>query len=123
MSLPSIFGMPPNLDLQGGSILPASEVIAEYASSHPDIDFSSLTDIDDIAAYAEQVNLFTLNLPDGIIKASPYQWFKTPSDSAPLLPLGVQWQKRENGMSRGEPSILGEPSKKVQAISKQTITG
>jgi hypothetical protein len=91
-SLPSIFGLPANLDLKGRSILPAEEVVSAAESDNPDIDFSALTDIDDIDAYAEQVDLFKLKLPESIVKVSPYQWYKTPSGSYMLrLPDGVEY--------------------------------
>ena len=35
VSLPSIFGMPPNLDLKGGSILPAYEVVTGERVGEP----------------------------------------------------------------------------------------
>lgn len=80
-SLPSVFGLPANLDLNGKSIMEALEIVQQHAANNPDIDFSSLTNLDEIAAYAEQVDLFTLRLPDSIMKASPYTWYRTPTGS------------------------------------------
>jgi superfamily II DNA or RNA helicase len=91
-SLPSIFGLPINLDLKGASIIRAMDVVQSHASSHPDIDYSALLNLDDIGVHAERVDLFKVSSPDRVVRVSVGQWYKTPGGSYMLrLPDGIEY--------------------------------
>lgn len=78
-SVPSIFGLPPKLNLNGKSVVEAAEIIEAEVQDNPDLDFSGLTNLEDIASYIEDVDLFALKLPDSMDKVSAFGWYKTPA--------------------------------------------
>lgn len=87
VSLPSLFGLPANLDLAGRSVTRASEQLSEATKRVPGADFDRLKSIDDLDKFVEEVDLFKVTYPPEIIQISDYQWHRTFDGSYVLLLL------------------------------------
>lgn len=77
MSVPSLMGLPDNLDLGGGSALKAKQQLEKLQEQYPNIDFKNLKCVDDAEAYVEQVNLFEIRFPAEVEQNSMLKWSKT----------------------------------------------
>lgn len=81
VTLPTIFGLPATLDMNGATATKTAAILEEYSEKYPNSDFSDLTDLKDIKAHAERVDLFAFKVPEGIMKASPLMWYRRPDGS------------------------------------------
>jgi hypothetical protein len=77
VTLASIFGIGPRVDLKGGSVVAAQESFNEAKKLNPDVDFDKLETLDDLQSYVEMVDLFTTVWPEEVEKFSKLQWHKT----------------------------------------------
>jgi ATP-dependent helicase IRC3 len=87
VTLPSLFGMSQEMDLKGQSIVEAVEKLEKLKQQKPAVDFSKVTEIDKLEAYAEQVDLFKVEYAPEIIQLSQFMWHKT-GQAYVLLLLG-----------------------------------
>lgn len=76
--LPTLIGLPVNLDLKGKGLVWAAEKLEEEQKKNPNVDFSNLQDIDNIDAYVESVDLFAeiKNIPE-VEENSELIWHKS----------------------------------------------
>jgi ATP-dependent helicase IRC3 len=74
ITLPTLIGLPRNLDLVGRSLIDSKKIVDEMLEKHPHLDFTSLQDIDKIEAFVENVNLFEVKFPPEVEEHSPYTW-------------------------------------------------
>lgn len=89
ISLPSIFGLPPNLDLKGRTVVQAIDEIEAAEMARPDVDFSTLENLEDLQSYVERVDLFEVKFDPEVEANSELQWHKTPKGNyLILLPKG-----------------------------------
>lgn len=77
-TLPSLLGMPQNLNLRGESAVGVMQLLEEAQREHPNIDLSRLTDIDQLTAFIEQVDLWrTVEFAPEIVEHSNNSWHRS----------------------------------------------
>jgi ATP-dependent helicase IRC3 len=103
VTLPSLLGMNPKMDLKGKSVVQAARHLEKVQEEHPLIDFSTLKDITKVEAHIEAVNLWEVRFPDEITENSTMQWHKSPSGNyVLLLPDKGQNHLSQNALERWE---------------------
>jgi ATP-dependent helicase IRC3 len=75
-TLPSLIGLPGNLDLQGHGLVEAAELIEAAQEEHDTIDFTKLKAVDNLKQYIEQVDLFTIRFPSEVTDNSEFRWVR-----------------------------------------------
>ena len=95
VTLPSLLGMSPELNLQGGSLTDAAEKLEAMQEKFPGIDFTQLTDISKINAYVESVDLFAKPYGEEVLEFSKLAWM---ADSAGGYTLQIPEKKELKGM-------------------------
>jgi ATP-dependent helicase IRC3 len=92
VTLPSIFGLPPKLDLKGRSVLEAVQKIEEFEAAGkllPLSEMQDLEDIDTLQSYVEQIDLFQVTFSPEVERCSEYQWHKVgEGEYVLMLPQG-----------------------------------
>lgn len=76
VSLPSIFGLPPRIDLKARDVLEVAEMFEQERARRPDTDFSALEDLENVRSYVEKVDLFSGVFAPEVLAGSKYQWHK-----------------------------------------------
>jgi superfamily II DNA or RNA helicase len=76
ISVPSLMGMPKDLDLKGKTIMQAREKLERVAADFPTANLSDLQDLDRLDAIAEQVSLFQVRYPLEVSKLTDLAWTK-----------------------------------------------
>jgi superfamily II DNA or RNA helicase len=84
-TLPSIFGLPKNLNLKGMPITDAVDAIDSVMRGSPTLNLSGLEDLDNLQTYAEQVNLLEVKYAPEVEANSKYQWHKDSDGNYVLL--------------------------------------
>ncbi len=85
-SLPSVFGLPPKLDLEGKTITEAIDETAKIAEKFVrEVDASQFESIKDMQAYAEHVELLTLEVPSEVAEYSELLWMSDGKGGYKLL--------------------------------------
>jgi len=74
VTVPTLLGMPKDLDLRGGSLVGSCKKLEEMQAEFPHLDFTTLKDIDKIRAFVEDVNLFEVKFPPELEGASDFTW-------------------------------------------------
>src|ERR1035437_7060591 len=74
MTLPSLMGLPDGFDLKGGSAVGALKVLETAQEDNPNVDFKTLSSLDGLKSFIEQVNLFELRFPDEVTANSELKW-------------------------------------------------
>jgi len=95
VTLPSLLGMSPELNLQGGSLTDAAEKLEAMQEKFPGIDFTQLTDISKINAYVESVDLFAKPYGEEVLEFSKLAWM---ADSAGGYTLQIPEKQELKGM-------------------------
>ena len=95
VTLPSLLGMSPELNLQGGSLTDTAEKLEAMQEKFPGIDFTQLTDISKINAYVESVDLFAKPYGEEVLEFSKLAWM---ADSAGGYTLQIPEKKELKGM-------------------------
>jgi len=75
-TLPTLMGMPANLDLQGYRLVEAVESIEAAQEENPSIDFGKLKNIDKLQQFIAEVNLFEIRFPAEVEANSDFIWSK-----------------------------------------------
>lgn len=73
-TLPSLLGLPGNLDLQGHGLVEVAEKIEAAQEEHDTIDFTKLKTIEGLQQYIEQVDLFAIRFPSEVTDNSEFRW-------------------------------------------------
>ena len=84
-SLPSIFGLPKDLNPKGMPISELIDLVEQLREQHPGVDLSGLEDIDSAQTYIERVDLFEVRYPPEVEENSKYQWHRTSTGDYMLL--------------------------------------
>jgi hypothetical protein len=79
-----LFGLNPELDLQGGSVTAAADKMEALADKYPTIDLSHLTDLTKVDAYIESLDLFSEPYTEEVTQFSKLTWMGC-SDGSYLL--------------------------------------
>jgi ATP-dependent helicase IRC3 len=74
VTLPTLLGMPRNLDLHGRSLVGSCKLIEEKQAEFANLDFTTLKDIDKINAFVEEVNLFEVKFLPEVEANSEFVW-------------------------------------------------
>ena len=74
VTLPSLVGLNPDMDLQGQSVTAAAEKMEELQEQYPTVDLSQLTDITKVDAYIESLDLFAAPYTEEVKEFSKLTW-------------------------------------------------
>jgi len=74
VTLPSLLGLNPEMDLQGKSVTAVADKMEELQEKYPTIDLSQLTDITKVDAYIESLDLFAAPYTEEVEKFSKLTW-------------------------------------------------
>ncbi len=74
VTLPSLLGLNPEMDLQGESVTATAEKMEELQEKYPTIDFTHLTDISKVDAYIESMDLFAAPYTEEVKEFSKLTW-------------------------------------------------
>ena len=74
ITLPSLFGMNPAMNLHGGSVLAAEKELSDLQEKYPTVNLSNLTDLSKIKAYIESIDLFAEPYTEEVQKFSKLGW-------------------------------------------------
>jgi superfamily II DNA or RNA helicase len=77
LTLPTLFGMPWSIQLNGHSAYAAVKRIEELQETHPGIDFTKLDDFTQLDAFVEKAKLFEVRFPKEIEENSSLMWHKS----------------------------------------------
>jgi len=86
VTLPSLVGLSPDVDLKGEDMVKAVEKMEELQSKYPSVDLSHLTDLSKVKAYVESLDLFAQPFTEEIIQSSKLKWMTT-ADGAYTLQI------------------------------------
>ena len=74
VTFPSLLGLNPEMNLRGESVTKVVEKLEEIQEKHPSVDFSSLTDLSNVKAHIEALDLFSDTSPVEIKECSKLRW-------------------------------------------------
>jgi superfamily II DNA or RNA helicase len=74
VTLPSLLGLSPTLDLHGGSVIEAAEALEAAQDKYPSVDFTKLTDISKIKSFIESIDLFSSPYTEEVKEYSKLAW-------------------------------------------------
>lgn len=107
MNLPSLMGLPPKLDLKGGSAVSALKHLEEIAEkAAKPIDFKDLKSIDVIDSYVEQINMFEVRFPAEVEANSDLRWYKAVDGGYRMSIPGPAINKVGEPIKRGKPGWI-----------------
>ena len=86
VTLPTLVGLSPNLDLHGESVTVAAEKMEALQEKYPTIPLSHLTDLSKVEAYIESIDLFSDPYSEEVKENSSLSWVTT-SDGSYVLPI------------------------------------
>ena len=86
VTLPSLLGLNPLLDLHGGSIIEAAETLEAAQDKYPGVDFTNLTDITKVKAFIESIDLFAQPYSEEVIACSKLTWVASGDDYVISIP-------------------------------------
>jgi superfamily II DNA or RNA helicase len=76
VTMPSLLGLPTNLDLKGKSVIRAKEQFEKVAKEFPSADLSEVLSLSKLDAIAEDIALFQVHYPPEVSKLSEFGWRK-----------------------------------------------
>ena len=86
VTLPSLLGLSPTLDLHGGSVTEAAEALEAAQDKYPSVDFTKLTDISKIKSFIESIDLFAAPYSPEVTEFSKLSWVAC-ADSSYILTI------------------------------------
>jgi len=86
VTLPSLLGLNPDMDLQGQSVTAAADKMEEIQEKYPTVDFTHLTDISKVDAYIESLDLFAAPYCEEVKEFSKLTWMGC-SDGSYILSI------------------------------------
>lgn len=86
VTLPSLLGLNPDMDLQGSDLVEAAEKMEVLQEQYPGVDFSELTDLSKVQAYIESIDIFAAPFTEEVQEFSTLAWMAT-SDGEYVLPI------------------------------------
>ena len=94
VTLPSLVGLNPEMDLQGKSVTAVAEKMEELQEKYPTVDLSHLTDISKVDAYIESLDLFAAPYTEDVEKYSKLTWMGC-SDGSYVLQIPEKQSLKE----------------------------
>ena len=102
-SLPSLLGMPAELNLRGKSAMAAMKSLEDAEREYPHIDLSELRDINKLQEFIQSVNLWDVKFSPEVETNSQLSWHRGLNDSYVLsLPNKEQLEIHQNILSKFE---------------------
>jgi superfamily II DNA or RNA helicase len=95
VTLPSLLGLNPELDLHGESVTAAAEQVEALEEKYPGVPFNNLLDIRNVKAYIESIDLFANPYPEEVAEFSKLTWMATTEGY--VLPIPEQRGLSEQG--------------------------
>jgi hypothetical protein len=86
VTLPTLVGLNPELDLQGGSVTAAADKLEELQEKYPTVDLSQLGDVTKVDAYIESLDLFAAPYTEEVKEFSKLTWMGC-SDGSYILSI------------------------------------
>jgi superfamily II DNA or RNA helicase len=74
ITLPTLIGLPSGLNLQGHGLIWAKKEIEAQLEQYPHLDLTGLSDVENLKAYVENVNLFQVKFPPEVEAHSQLTW-------------------------------------------------
>ena len=74
VTLPTLVGLSPEMDLQGSSVTAAAEKMEELQEKYPTVDLSHLTDLGAVNSYIESLDLFSEPYTEEVKEFSKLTW-------------------------------------------------
>jgi superfamily II DNA or RNA helicase len=74
VTLPSLLGLNPDMDLQGQSVTEVATKMEELQEKYPTVDLSQLTDITKVDAYIDSFDIFSAPYTEDVEKFSKLTW-------------------------------------------------
>jgi superfamily II DNA or RNA helicase len=106
VTLPSLLGLNPNFNLHGQSITAVADKIEELEEKHPGIDFKHLTDLSNVKAYVESLDLFSDPYSTEVKEYSKLAWMEQADGSYMISIPEEQALKEQYWRHRHEKLIL-----------------
>ena len=95
VTLPSLLGLNPDFELGGQSVTAVVEEIEKVQEKYPDVDFSELTDLSQVKAHAESLDLFAEPYTVEVKEFSEMKWMQT-QDGAFVLQIPEHRELQES---------------------------
>ena len=86
VTLPSLLGLNPMLDLKGADVVKAAEQMEALQEKYPGVDFTKLVDLSKVKAYIESIDIFAAPFTEEVQEFSTLAWMAT-SDGEYVLPI------------------------------------
>ena len=86
VTLPSLCGLNPDMDLQGASVTDAADKIEETQEQHPTLDLTQLTDYSKVDTYLESIDLLAASYTEDVKEFSKLTWMAC-TDGSYLLQI------------------------------------
>lgn len=118
--LPSLFGLPTGMDLQGRSIVYAKKKYDEVAKDFPTADLSKIPTLEKLESVSKSLELFRPNYPPELAKLSELAWRKSPNGY--MIAVNRQLVTIEQDL-RGEWQIRGVLNEASADMSAQNLPG
>ena len=113
VTLPSLLGLNPDMDLQGQSVTEVATKMEELQEKYPTVDLSHLTDITKVDAYIDSFDIFSAPYTEDVEKFSKLTWMGC-SDGSYVLQIpekkelkGMFYQHKHERLNIAE-NELGE---------------
>ena len=119
-TLPSLLGMPANLDLKGKSVMRAKEQCDRIAAEFPTANIQDIKSLDQLKSIAENIQLFTVNYPPEISKLSELAWRKSAEGYVLAVNRDLVTIMQD---LRGDWVVRGRIGEKQAEISAQNMPG
>lgn len=76
LTLPTLLGLPACLDLNGGWLLDAAEMLEKAKEENPSVDFTGLESLEKVGWLIQQVDMFQVRFPAEVESNSELMWFR-----------------------------------------------
>jgi len=120
VTMPSLLGLPANLDLKGKSVMKAKEQCDRIAAEFPTANIQDIKSLDQLKSIAENIQLFTVNYPPEISKLSELAWRKSSEGYALAVNRDLVTITQD---LRGDWMVRGRIGEKIAEISAQNLPG
>lgn len=81
VTFPSLLGLNPEMDLHGESGTHAIEILEGLQEKYPSVDFTQLTDLNDVKQYVESIDLFAAPYTEEVKEFSQLSWMSAQDGS------------------------------------------
>jgi len=105
-TVPSLFGMPAELDLRGKSVTQSLGKLEDAQREYPQINLEGLTDIENLASFIEKVSLWEVQFAPEVVEHSTLSWFRAMDGYALSLPNGEKATIKQNLLGKFEISMV-----------------